>query len=138
MDDLRLDPRGQDRNGHPDDARDDAAARGLGIVHPVQREDEQRRRQDGGELTDEMHHCFLNILSMRSVIMKPLTMFVIEANNATAPRIRMVSGWSAPVTTIEPTTAIADIAFVSDISGVWRSRQTRPIQPSPVNVARTT
>jgi len=37
----------------------------FGSFHPIQREDEQRRREDGGELTDQMHHCFLNILSMR-------------------------------------------------------------------------
>ena len=92
MDDFRLDPRRQDGHRHPDHARNHPVARGLGIVHPVQREDEQGRRQDGRELTDEMHHCFLNILSMRSVIMKPLTMFVIEANSATAPRMRIVRG----------------------------------------------
>ncbi len=50
----------------------------------------------------------LNILSMRSVIRNPLTMFVMDANSATAPMKRMIGGWSDPVTMIEPTTAIAD------------------------------
>ena len=34
----------------------------------------------------------LNIFSMRSVIRKPLTMLVIEANRAMAPSMRMRSG----------------------------------------------
>ena len=38
---------------------------------------------------------------------------------------------------IEPTTEIAEIAFVSDISGVCSSRDTRPMTPSPTKVART-
>jgi len=36
-------------------------------------------------------------------------MLVIEANNATAPRMRIGSGWSWPVTMIDPTTAIAEV-----------------------------
>ena len=43
-----------------------------------------------------------------------------------------VSGYSAPATTIEPTTAIAEIALVSDISGVCSSRETRRITPNPM------
>ena len=35
---------------------------------------------------------------------------------------------------IEPTTAIAEMALVSDISGVCSSRDTRPITPRPMNV----
>ena len=38
---------------------------------------------------------------------------------------------------IEPTTAIAEIALVSDISGVCSSRDTRRITPRPMNVAST-
>ena len=36
---------------------------------------------------------------------------------------------------IEPTTAMAEMALVSDISGVCSSRDTRRITPSPMNVA---
>ena len=36
---------------------------------------------------------------------------------------------------IEPTTAMAEMALVSDISGVCNSRETRKITPSPMNVA---
>src|SRR6201984_855105 len=122
--DLGLDPGRAHRHEHSDHARGHAATGGLRIVHPVEREDEQRRRDDGGELRDSVGHCFLNIFSMRSVIRNPLTMLVVDANRATAPSTRMGVGKSAPVTTMEPTTAIAEIAFVSDISGVYRRRET--------------
>src|SRR6266576_688675 len=137
MHDFGLDPGRKDRHGHARNTGDHPVARRFRIVHPIQREDEQRRGEDGGQLAEERHHCFLNILSMRSVIRNPLTILVIEANSATAPRMRIVSGWSAPVTTIEPTTAMAEIAFVSDMSGVYSSRDTRRITPRPMNVAST-
>jgi len=38
---------------------------------------------------------------------------------------------------MEPTTEMAEIAFVNDISGVCNSRDTRPMTPSPTKVART-
>ena len=41
----------------------------------------------------------------------------------------------SPTTIIEPTTAIAEMALVSDISGVCSNRETRPITPSPINAA---
>ena len=37
---------------------------------------------------------------------------------------------------IEPTMAIAEMALVSDISGVCNSRDTRPITPMPMKVER--
>ena len=42
---------------------------------------------------------------------------------------------------IDPTTAIAEMALVMDISGVWSSRDTRRITPTPMkeaSVARCT
>src|SRR5438132_3372714 len=51
--------------------RSHGVAGGLRVVHPVQREDEQRRREDGSELVDGVRHCFLNIFSMRSVMRNP-------------------------------------------------------------------
>ncbi len=62
-------------------------------------------------------------------------MFVIDAKSATAPRAVMYQGWSRPVMTIEPTTAMAEIAFVIDISGVCSRRDTRVTTPRPMNVA---
>ena len=59
----------------------------------------------------------------------------MEANKAMTPRRVMYDGWSSPVITIEPTTAMAEIAFVSDISGVCSNRDTRLITPMPMKVA---
>ena len=77
----------------------------------------------------------LNIFSMRSVMRKPLTMLVMEAASAIAPRSVITGGWSWPVITIEATTAIAEIALVSDMSGVCSRRETRVTTPSPMKVA---
>ena len=82
----------------------------------------------------------MNILSIRSVSRKPLTIFVIEAKTATAPRIvgnapPVPAPVPAPASMIEPTTAIAEMALVSDISGVCKSRDTFRITSNPVNVA---
>jgi len=55
---------------------------------------------------------------------------VMEANSAMAPMMRMIIGWPSPPTTmIEPTTAMAEIALVSDMRGVCKSRETRRITP---------
>src|SRR5712671_1963039 len=47
----------------------------------------------------------------------------------------MTPGWSGPATRIAPTTAMAEIAFVSDIKGVCSRRETRRMTSSPTNVA---
>ena len=64
-------------------------------------------------------------------------MLVIEAKSAIAPRMRIRIGLSPPAMRIAPTTAMAEIAFVSDISGVCSSRETRRMTPSPMKDART-
>ena len=92
MHDLRLHPGRHHGDGHPPDAGEHSLARGLRIAHPVKGENEQRRRGDRRELPERLDHCFLNIFSMRSVIRNPLTMLVMEANRATAPRMRIVFG----------------------------------------------
>src|SRR5881296_3497772 len=140
MDDSRLDHGAGHRHRHCDDAGDHTAARRSRIVHPMQGEHEKGSRKKIGDLDElQPHHLppfrVLNILSMRSVIKKPLTMLVMDANRAMAPRRVMYGGWSSPVITIEPTTAMAEIAFVNDISGVCNSRDTRLTTPSPMNVA---
>ena len=61
---------------------------------------------------------------MRSVIRKPLTMLVIEAATATAPSTVVSTLFCSPAITIDPTTAIAEIALVSDIKGVCNRRDT--------------
>ena len=72
---------------------------------------------------------------MRSVIRKPLTMLVTEANTAIAPSAVLSVVFCSPAMMIEPTTAIAEIALVSDISGVCSSRDTFWITWKPTKVA---
>src|SRR5258708_22312324 len=140
----RLGPGDEDRGGRTRHAGVHAFPRRRRSVHPVQRDDEERPGGQIRDLADGGDHVrltfvgrspVLNSFSIRSVIRKPLTMFVIEAKSATAPRVRIAGGASPPPTRIAPTTAMADIAFVIDISGVWRSRDTRRITPRPTNDA---
>ena len=64
-------------------------------------------------------------------------MFVIEAEQRDGPENAnaAVDDVGSPVTMIDPTTAMAEMALVSDISGVCNSRETRRITPRPMNVA---
>src|SRR4029453_6722647 len=134
----RIRPRDDHRDSRPRHTRVDALPGGRGCIHPVKREDETDRSNDVGELADRVDHegrpssrfsPVLNIFNMRSVMRNPLTMFVIEAKGAIAPRTRMRTAWSPPVIRIDPTTAIAEMALVNDISGVGRSWDTPPLTP---------
>src|SRR4051794_33145380 len=80
---------------------------------------------------------FLNIFSMRSVIRKPLTMFVTAAVMAMKPStlLSMSSSAARLTTMIAPTTEIAEMAFVRDIRGVCSSGDTLRITSSPTKVA---
>ena len=60
----------------------------------------------------------LNILSMRSVIMKPPTTLIVAAVTATKPRNVLKPLNSAPAATSEPTSEMPEMALVADISGV--------------------
>ena len=75
---------------------DDAAARRFWMTEPTKRQDEKCGRRQVSELNEAVAHRFgsrsRNIFSMRSVMRNPLTMLVIEANSAIAPRMRMVRG----------------------------------------------
>ena len=73
---------------------------------------------------------FLNMPSMRSVIKKPPTALVVEQVTAMAPSNVQIqpyskAPYSRPVTTSDPTSEIAAIALVADMSGVCRSGGTR-------------
>src|SRR5262249_49437411 len=106
-------------------------------------------KRRGGEIADlgeerrkvESAHCpfsrFLNIFSIRSVIRKPLMTFVVEAKTAIAPSAVLRVECCSPRMTIEPIRLIAEIAFVSDISGVCSSGDTRRITSKPRKVAST-
>ena len=78
-----------------------------------------------------------NILSMRSVMRNPLTMLMVEQVTATTPSTLLSSGASpAPVMRMAPTTEMAEIALVNDISGVCSSGDTRCTSSRPRNPAR--
>ena len=70
---------------------------------------------------------FLNILSMRSVIMKPPTTLVVAQVTAIKPSVVLSVLCCAPAATSEPTSEIPEIALVADIRGVCRSEGTREI-----------
>ncbi len=62
---------------------------------------------------------------MRSVRMKPPTTLIVAAVTAMTPRIVLVALYFAPAVTSEPIREMPEIAFVADMSGVWRSGGTR-------------
>jgi len=62
----------------------------------------------------------LNIFSIRSVIRKPETMFVVEANTATAPRIVANASSPAPARISEPTIEIAPYSQKVPCGPSWR------------------
>jgi len=66
---------------------------------------------------------------------KPLTTLVVDAMIAMKPSTTLAVLCFVPVIVIEPTMAIAEIALVSDISGVCNSGDTRRITSNPMNVA---
>src|SRR5689334_16392346 len=105
--------RADDRERHAADAGNHAASRGGRIAHPLEREDEQRGRDEIDQLNQRVDHLagsrFLNIFSMRSVMRNPLTMFVVDAKTATAPRMVLSRDSCSPASRMAPTTAIAEI-----------------------------
>src|SRR4029077_6657783 len=101
---------------------------------------------DDVDVMDQMRHYFLaslsragarrlNILSMRSVMRKPLTMLVTAAVMAMKPStlLNMVAPW-ALVTRMAPTTEMAEMALVMDMRGVCSRGETLRITSSPTNV----
>src|SRR3989454_9970976 len=126
---------------HPRFAGNDAAARCRWRAHPLERKDKAGRRKDIERGKNAIHHFFsgsrfLNILRMRSVIRYPLTRLVVDAKIAMNPSTRLSEGASfSPVIRMAPTTEIAEIAFVRDISGVCRRGETRRISSKPRKAA---
>ena len=97
IDDAVVEERADDGQQHARFAGEDAAARGGRRAQPLERQDEQRRRNKVENFNDvfaarEVGHGFwvlldLNILSMRSVMMKPPTMLLVAATMAMVPSI---------------------------------------------------
>src|SRR4029453_7400917 len=142
--DLRVQQRAEHGEPHAGGPGDHAAPRGARVREPLQREDEERGRGEVGELGELLDHRpaaprsgRLNMRSMRSVIRKPLTMLVIDAATATVPSSVEKSLFCSPAMISDPTMAIAEMALVSDISGVCRSRDTPRITSKPMKVAST-
>src|SRR5207244_732853 len=114
----------------------DAAARGGRRAQPLQGQDEERGGGEVGDLDELLpsrrrRHGFFgplgrNILSIRSVIRKPPTRLLVAATMAIL---------RSPTRMIAPITAMASSAFVSDISGVCSSGETRRITSKPMNAA---
>src|SRR5690606_29206393 len=138
-DDVLPQQRADHGERHRRDAGQHRAARRRRIAHPLEREDEERGRDQVDNVDCLRTHLrgsrFLNIFSMRSVMRKPLTMFVVDANTATAPSTVLIGSWSGPARMIAPTIAMAEMALVSDMSGVCSRRDTRRITSGPMNVA---
>ena len=67
--------------------------------------------------------------------MKPLTMFVAASATATVTSVRMKSFFGHTMTMRAATMETEDIAFVSDIKGVWRRRETCLMSSVPRKVA---
>src|SRR5262249_35294253 len=139
-DDVKMKQCADDGGCHADDTGEDAPPRGMGMAHPFQGKDERRGRKQISEFCNVRHDYFpgsrlLNILSIRSVIRSPLTMLVIDAATAMVPRTVVAVVCCRPARRIAPTTAMAEIALVSDISGVCKSRDTLRMTSMPIKVA---
>src|SRR5712671_2318416 len=121
---------------HSPHAGEHATARGFRIAHPLERQNEECRGDQVNQLNELIGHLSrrLNIFSMRSVIRKPLTMLVVDAKTATAPRMVLRRVSCSPASRMAPTTAMAEMALVSDISGVCSSRDTRWMTIRPMKV----
>src|ERR1019366_6704730 len=93
------------------------------------------------DVIDQGAHYFfsslrLNIFSMRSVIRNPETILVVAAVMATKPStLLMVVASSLLMIRIAPTTLMAEMALVSDISGVCSRGDTLRITSRPTKVA---
>src|ERR1039457_2022392 len=117
--------------------------RGDWRTQPLQRQDEEDGSDDVGDLNDvfgRWSHGFcvrldLNILSMRSVIMKPPTALLVAATIAIVPSTVASVDLCSPARMMAPTTAIASNALVSDINGVCSNGDTRRITSNPIKAA---
>src|SRR5215470_11814833 len=136
-DDVVVHKRTNNRQRHADLAHQHALAGGDGMAQPLEREDE-----GDGRRQIRRHAYFsscrrLNILSIRSVITNPPTTLAMEQATAMVPRIVESSLFAAPAMMMEPTKEMAEMALVSDISGVCSSGLTRRITSKPTKVAST-
>src|ERR1039457_3906258 len=141
--DAVIQKRTGNRQHHSRFARPNAAPRGDWRTQPLQREDEEDGSDNVGDLYDvfgRWSHGFcvrldLNILSMRSVMMKPPTALLVAATIAIVPSTVASVDLCSPARMMAPTTAIASNALVSDINGVCSNGDTRRITSNPIKAA---
>src|SRR5256886_10046687 len=126
------------RNGqhHTDLAGPDSAPGSARRAHPFQRQNKQRAGDQINDFNDvlisgEIGHglvvrLLLNIFSIRAVIRNPPTTLLVAATTAITPSTAEKVLLCSPTSTMAPRTAMASSAFVSDISGVCRSRGIPP------------
>src|SRR5262249_23069410 len=141
--DFRHDQCADDGQRHPELSGPDTPSRGRRSAKPFERKHKQRGRNEVADL-GEQRLCahfsaprFLNMRSILSVMRKPLTTLIVDAVTASAPRMVVNVLFCSPRMTRDPIKLIADIALVRDMSGVWRSGETRRMTSKPKNVART-
>src|SRR5208282_6803292 len=95
---------------------------GLYLAEPLEGDDEEENCDDVQVLNDGVVHLLpfrcLKSLSMRSVIPKPLTMFVKTSATATVASTRTRSSFGSARTMSAATMETEEIALVSAISGV--------------------
>src|SRR5262249_32276976 len=138
----------RNRQQHSQLTGKNASSRGRRRAQPLEGQNEKSRGNQIGNFNDMLQarkigHGFfgplaLNILSIRSVMRNPPTMLLVAATIATVPKTFASiapRAWYSPARRMAPTTAMASSAFVSDISGVCSSGETRRITSKPMNAA---
>lgn len=80
-------------------------------------------------------HLDLNILSMRSVTIKPPTRLIVARVIARKPKNTFPTATALAVATREPKTVTPERAFMPDIRGVWSKDGTSLITLYPASVA---
>jgi hypothetical protein len=79
----------------------------------------------------------LNISSIRSVTTNPPTTLTVASTTATNPIVISRPLCDSPSTIMEPTRTTPWMAFVPDISGVWRMLGTFEMTSKPTNADST-
>src|SRR6185503_20429182 len=130
--DLAVHQRGHDRDQHADRGEGVSVPRGLGGAELLDPDDEE----NGGDQVRRLDHdrwkvrdahgqrapgdFDANIWSIRSVTRKPPTTLIVPSTTARKPSTWTNGPSGAPATSMAPTRTMPWIAFVPDMSGVWR------------------
>src|SRR6185503_6170219 len=145
--DLPVEERDDEREDHAHARGQVAPARRLRRREPPDAENAEDRsdevgraddgRRKGGKTHQALGPFFVNMRSMRSVTRKPPTTFTAPRKTAMNPTTLASVPSAAPSTSIAPTRTIPWIAFVPDMSGVWRMTGTLEMSSKPRKIAST-